>query len=655
VADLTKTVSIIFQGEDQISVTTDGITKSFKAVSDSSSDATKEVGQLDDELTKVGDTAPSIDKASAALKALAASLIVKDFIDANLAFEKFSQSMTATTGDATKAAAEFEFVREVSNRLGIETRSTADAYAKFAASVKGTSLEGQGARDIFEAFAGTMSRVGSSSADISGAFVQLAQGISKGRFELEDLKSIAERVPGFFDAFSKSLGVTTAELFDMISAGKIGSVEIARFADTLAQKLDGATFDGYAQSFARLRNSIDDAYLIVGNAGAFDVLIKGLQAGTAAVVGTIASFTLLGEIVGAVLAKIANPLSFDLGEAINESFDKAAKTTQAASDALLGVEKNISAAGTAGATAGNQIADGFDKGAISAKELEKAAAEVDKNLKVLGIDPKLFDDPIADIGAAFAGLAKNAAATGEQIVVGLIGALQNLPAGAGLEGLTADIDAAFNSGKLSADEYAQAMALIKVRMDDASPSFLKVADSASVQTKKIDETAKSAEKAEKAARDYALEMEKIASNERIKLIEAVVSINVAQVEAQAKQVVAAFESINVGIESTGDVLASLFDLFKEEGNLSWKALSEIEDQIDRENKWREDSFKLQKELVTAQIENIRAQTAAMNNGDAMIKIDGAGLQPHLEAFMWEILKTIQVRVNNDGLSMLLGV
>ena len=39
---------------------------------------------------------------------------------------------------------------------------------------------------------------------------------------------------------------------------------------------------------------------------------------------------------------------------------------------------------------------------------------------------------------------------------------------------------------------------------------------------------------------------------------------------------------------------------------------------------------------------------------ALIKIDGAGLQPHLEAFMWEILRTIQTRVNADGLKLLLG-
>jgi len=48
-------------------------------------------------------------------------------------------------------------------------------------------------------------------------------------------------------------------------------------------------------------------------------------------------------------------------------------------------------------------------------------------------------------------------------------------------------------------------------------------------------------------------------------------------------------------------------------------------------------------------------TKALASGDAIIKIDGAGLQPHLEAFMWEILKAVQVRANRDGLAFLLGV
>jgi hypothetical protein len=39
----------------------------------------------------------------------------------------------------------------------------------------------------------------------------------------------------------------------------------------------------------------------------------------------------------------------------------------------------------------------------------------------------------------------------------------------------------------------------------------------------------------------------------------------------------------------------------------------------------------------------------------MISIDGTGLQPHLEAFMWEILGAIQVRANAEGSEFLLGI
>ena len=117
----------------------------------------------------------------------------------------------------------------------------------------------------------------------------------------------------------------------------------------------------------------------------------------------------------------------------------------------------------------------------------------------------------------------------------------------------------------------------------------------------------------------------------------------------------AFESINTTVDSTGKSLDSLFGLFKDEGSLSWRALGQIEKQIELENKRRDGALKLQKELTEAQIAQMRAQTSALANGDGFIKIDGAGLQPHLEAFMWEILKAVQVRVNAQGLSMLLGV
>jgi TP901 family phage tail tape measure protein len=151
-----------------------------------------------------------------------------------------------------------------------------------------------------------------------------------------------------------------------------------------------------------------------------------------------------------------------------------------------------------------------------------------------------------------------------------------------------------------------------------------------------------------------IELEKIASNERIKNIEAKVSLDIARLEADTKRVEAAFTSIDNTVNSTGDLLGDLFGLFKDFDNLSFGAIRQIERQIESENRRRDDALKLQKELTQAQIAQLRAQTRNLERGDSLIKVDGAGLQPHLEAFMFEILRAIQVRVNADGLRLLLG-
>jgi len=162
------------------------------------------------------------------------------------------------------------------------------------------------------------------------------------------------------------------------------------------------------------------------------------------------------------------------------------------------------------------------------------------------------------------------------------------------------------------------------------------------------------DKAKEATRKWNEEVAKMKFDEKLKLIDSQTKITVANIEADAKKAVAAFESISGSIKSTGDLLGTLFGTLKDENSLSWSSLKKINDQIDKENKLRQDSFDLQKRLTNATIKQMEAQTNALAKGDGLIKIDGAGLKPHLEAFMWEILRTIQVRVNADGLKLLLG-
>lgn len=154
--------------------------------------------------------------------------------------------------------------------------------------------------------------------------------------------------------------------------------------------------------------------------------------------------------------------------------------------------------------------------------------------------------------------------------------------------------------------------------------------------------------------EVAIEQFKAETDRIDALLDFQATINTAQIEADTKRIQAAFESISDTIQSTGDVIISLFgQLADTEVDLltRWK----IEDQIRAENERREESLRLERELTEAQIEALRKRTEALARGDALIKVDGTPLKPHLEAIMWEILAAIQVRVNEDFQDFLLGI
>jgi tape measure domain-containing protein len=653
VADLNRTIGIVFTAEDRGSKFADALARKLEEAGTAAGTAATQTAKLDREIEKLGDSTPKVSALALGLQTLAASLVFKAFIDANVDLEKFTKSMIATTGSAADAAKAYEYVRELSNRLGIETSATAESFSRFAAATKGTSVEGDGARKIFEAFAGTMSRLGSSSADINGAFVQLAQGISKGKFELEDLKSIAERVPGFFDQFAKSLSITTPELFKLISAGGIGATEIAKFAETLNKGLDGAKFDGYVNGLARLRNAIDDNLRNVGDAGGFDALkflVNG--AGDAATIAS-AGFKALGGTVKAFsdLASTGDLAKFERDiQNIDIASQRAADTIRGTvNESLAETQRLLRQAGEVQ----TGLPQAFSDARFEAVKLADEAKKTDAALKTLGLDPKKFDEDVTRIQAAFTRLLADPNVSGDTILAGLKKTLSQLRTGDEVNEVIAGLAKRFTDGGLSANQYATQIDLARKRIIELGDGFGVSTKAAKAQEDQIRKNEAAAKKAEEETRKYALELEKLASNERIKNIEATVTLKVAELENQTKRVVAAFDSINNTVNSTEKSLGDLFSLFKDP-NVGFSQLSQIRDQIDKENKRRDDALRLQGELTRAQIDRLKAETESLSRGDALIKIDGAGLQPHLEAFMWEILRTIQTRVNQDGLKLLLG-
>jgi hypothetical protein len=126
------------------------------------------------------------------------------------------------------------------------------------------------------------------------------------------------------------------------------------------------------------------------------------------------------------------------------------------------------------------------------------------------------------------------------------------------------------------------------------------------------------------------------------------------VESENSTISASFESIGESINATGDTLSELYNQLGSK-SLDIFAQQSIQKRIRDEESRREEAFALQKELTLAQIDLIKQRASAMASGDPLITVSGDGLQPHLEAFMWEILSAIQVRVNEDYRNFLLGI
>jgi TP901 family phage tail tape measure protein len=261
--------------------------------------------------------------------------------------------------------------------------------------------------------------------------------------------------------------------------------------------------------------------------------------------------------------------------------------------------------------------------------------------------------PTFEYADELAGLATDAESAGQ--------ALANLP------GDIQKTEGAFIEAGQSTDEYAASLGGVSTQYKQigegtvkATGAFAEVKGKTKDAAQALDELTNSGKlsvdellKITGAANDFKLKMEEIASNERIKTIEAKITLDVARLEAETQQVEAAFESITATIEDTGKVLGDLYDLWGDADSLWDKA--KVEGWIRDENKRRDAAMEMQNNLIQTQIDAIKARTDAMNRGDAFITVNGDGLAPHLEAFMWEVLKAIQVQASADMQEFLLGV
>ncbi len=197
---------------------------------------------------------------------------VRAIAQTGMAFDRVNIQLKAATGSTEQASREFAFLREETNRLGLNTLETANAYAKLVSAARDTSLEGRGIRDVFTAVAEAASVMGLSATDTAGAIRALEQMISKGTVMSEEFKlQLGDRIPGATKIAAQALGVTTAEFIKMMENGEVITEEfLPKFAKGMRERFAGGVSeaaDSARAAMGRFKNSWEEAANTIAQGG----------------------------------------------------------------------------------------------------------------------------------------------------------------------------------------------------------------------------------------------------------------------------------------------------------------------------------------------------------------------------------------------------
>lgn len=219
---------------------------------------------------KLGDSAvqtgTQLSLMSTAMRAVGVSLsaftgfqVLRAISDVDIQFQKMRLALEAVSDGSIEAARQFNFVSSEAERLGVDLQTAAQGYTFLAASTRGTALEGAATEKIFSAVAEAAATMSLSVADTNGVFRALQQIASKGTLSAEELRQqLGDRLPRSFQIAAEAMGVTTAELNEMLQRGEIMSNEfLPKFAAAMRKNFgtDSTTqIDTTAAAFTRLSN-----------------------------------------------------------------------------------------------------------------------------------------------------------------------------------------------------------------------------------------------------------------------------------------------------------------------------------------------------------------------------------------------------------------
>ena len=124
--------------------------------------------------------------------------------------------------DSVRAGAQLDYIRQVTNELGLEFYSTAESAKGFFAAAETSDLK-ENAEEIFHAFSSAVSALKMTDEKAASVFLAISQMLSKGKISAEEMRQqLGEHLPGAVQMLASAMGVSLQKLDKMFEAGEVG-------------------------------------------------------------------------------------------------------------------------------------------------------------------------------------------------------------------------------------------------------------------------------------------------------------------------------------------------------------------------------------------------------------------------------------------------
>lgn len=239
---------------NKIKVIIEADSKRYEMAVDKVSGKTKRLGK--DVKKSAGNMrhfAGTLKLAGAVMAGMGVAKLSQQILESGLALERVARTLKFATGSAEQGAQAFDYLRKMSNELGLDLLSTADSFAKFSAAAKGSDLEHE-VGNIFTGVSTAVSALGLSADAARGVFRALEQMVSKGNVQAEELRGqLGERLPGALKLSATALGVTTQQLNKMLDKGEVLAVDLLpKLGQLLRSEFGDASIESSKQGQAAI-------------------------------------------------------------------------------------------------------------------------------------------------------------------------------------------------------------------------------------------------------------------------------------------------------------------------------------------------------------------------------------------------------------------